>query len=88
MLLAFTPKPLPNWMVDSQVLPYAIDASNLCFEARAERHKEAFRDSMFEIRKLWDRSSCKRSAKNSSEARLEEGRTVERTLLIFDLDGL
>ena len=28
VLLAFTPKPMPNWMVESQTLPYAMEASN------------------------------------------------------------
>ena len=40
VLLAFTPKPLPNWMVKSQVLPYAIDASNAIAALAPERHQE------------------------------------------------
>ena len=54
VLLAFTPKPLPNWMIDSQLLPYAVDASNLCASLAPAAVKDAFRDSMHEIQKTWD----------------------------------
>jgi len=54
VLLAFTPRPLPNWMVDSKVLPYAIDASNLCAALAPNALKEAFRESMRDVRKAWD----------------------------------
>jgi membrane protein required for colicin V production len=54
VLLAFTPKPLPNWMVDSRVLPYAIDASNLCADLAPNAIKDAFRESMRDIRKAWE----------------------------------
>ena len=52
--LAFTPKPTPNWMVNSAVLPYAIDASNMLAALAPNAIKEAFRESMREIRKAWD----------------------------------
>jgi membrane protein required for colicin V production len=54
ILLAFTPKPLPNWMVDSKLLPYAVDASNLFADMAPNALKEAFRDGLVEIRKDWD----------------------------------
>jgi membrane protein required for colicin V production len=54
VLLAFTPKPLPNWMVDSKVLPYAIDASNIWAAMAPKALKQAFRESMDEIRKAWE----------------------------------
>jgi len=54
VLLAFTPKPTPNWMVNSTVLPYAIDASNTLAELAPTAIKEAFRESMRDIRKIWD----------------------------------
>jgi len=53
VLLAFTPKPLPNWMIHSRVLPYAIDASNLCADLAPNAIKDAFRESMRDIRKAW-----------------------------------
>ena len=54
VLLAFTPKPTPNWMVNSTVLPYAIDASNTLAALAPTAIKEAFRESMRDIRKIWD----------------------------------
>ena len=54
VLMAFTPKPLPNWMVDSALLPYAIDASDLCAALAPKALKDGFRDSVTEIRKAWD----------------------------------
>ena len=63
VLLAFTPRPLPNWMVDSKVLPYAIDASNLCASLAPRALKDAFRESLQEIRKAWDEQLKKKKRK-------------------------
>jgi hypothetical protein len=54
---------MPTWMVGSQVLPYVIDASNLCSKLAPNAVKEAFRDSMFEIRKLWEEELQKKRKK-------------------------
>lgn len=54
VLLAFTPKPMPNWMVRSQVLPYAMEASDAISSLAPIAIKNAFRDSMYELRRLWD----------------------------------
>ena len=54
VLLAFVPKPTPNWMVNSTVLPYAIDASDTLAALAPNAIRDAFRDSMQEIRKIWD----------------------------------
>jgi membrane protein required for colicin V production len=53
VLMAFVPKPLPNWMVNSKTLPYAVDASHLVSQAAPAGIKNAFRDSLLEIRKAW-----------------------------------
>jgi membrane protein required for colicin V production len=53
VLLAFTPKPMPNWMVKSQVLPYAMEASNTIAAFAPSAIKDAFRESMLELRTLW-----------------------------------
>jgi membrane protein required for colicin V production len=63
VIMAFTPKPLPPWMVGSEVLPYVLDASNLCSKLAPNAVKEAFRDSMFEIRKLWEEELRKKQKK-------------------------
>jgi membrane protein required for colicin V production len=63
VLMAFNPTPPPNWMVDSKLLPYAIDASDV-FAALAPRAiKEAFRDSMRDIRKAWEEQLKKKPRK-------------------------
>lgn len=64
VLLAFTPKPLPNWMVDSAVLPYAIDASDLCADLAPNAIKDAFRESMHDIEKVWQEQLKKKKRKS------------------------
>lgn len=54
VLMAFTSKPLPNWMVDSKLLPYAVDASDLCASLAPQALKEGFEDGLREIRRTWD----------------------------------
>ena len=54
VLVAFTPRPLPSWMIDSQLLPYAIDGSNICASLAPNGIKEAFREALVDIRKAWD----------------------------------
>jgi membrane protein required for colicin V production len=54
VLLAFTPKPMPNWMVKSQVLPYAMEASNAIASLAPNAVKNAFRESTLELRRVWD----------------------------------
>jgi len=53
VLMAFVPKPLPNWMVDSKSLPYAMDASHRLAEMAPAGIKNAFRDSMQEVEQIW-----------------------------------
>jgi membrane protein required for colicin V production len=54
VLMAFTPKPMPNWMVDSKLLPYATGASGALASLAPNAIKEAFRESLREIRTIWD----------------------------------
>jgi membrane protein required for colicin V production len=70
VLLAFTPKPPPNWMVGSFLLPYAIDASNVCAALAPRELKDAVRDSMNEIRKAWDEEI--RKSRQKSEPKKAE----------------
>lgn len=63
VLLAFTPKPLPNWMVNSLTLPYAIGASNLWAQLAPNAIKDAFAESMRDIRKAWDEQLKKKRPK-------------------------
>lgn len=66
VVMAFTPKPLPTWMVGSQALPYVVDASNLCSKLAPDSVKEAFRDSLFEIRKLWQEELQKKKKRQEA----------------------
>ena len=68
VLLAFTAKPLPNWMVDSKVMPYAIDASHLVSQIAPSAIKDAVVDSMNQIRKAWD-EQMKRHERNRDHDR-------------------
>ncbi len=63
VLLAFASKPLPNWMVDSKILPYAIDASDVCAALAPAAVKDAFRESMRDIQKIWDENLKKKKRK-------------------------
>ena len=83
MLMAFTPKPMPNWMVDSKVLPYAMDTSNLLAGLAPNAIKEAFRDSMREMHRIWDEQlrksreeleSLKPGAKKAEPGKKEKSR--------------
>jgi membrane protein required for colicin V production len=54
VLLAFAPRPLPGWIVGSRVLPYVARASDLAASLAPNAVKQAYRDTLAEIRKLWD----------------------------------
>jgi membrane protein required for colicin V production len=54
VLLAFTPKPMPNWMVNSRVLPYATEASSAIAALAPNAIKNALRESIVELRRLWN----------------------------------
>ncbi len=75
VLMAFTPKPLPNWMVDSKLLPYAIDSSNLLAALAPNVVKDAFRASVRELRQVWDQQL--RKGREELES-LKPGKKPER----------
>jgi len=54
VLLAFSPKPTPNWMVDYKLLPYAMKASDVMAGIAPNSIKDAFRVRLREIREIWD----------------------------------
>jgi membrane protein required for colicin V production len=69
VLMAFVSKPLPNWMVDSKLLPYAVDASDVCASLAPQALKDAFEDGLHEIRKAWqDQLKKKKDHKPAKEA--------------------
>ena len=54
VLMAFTPKPVPNWMTGSYFLPYAIDASNVIASIAPRALKDSVRQTVGEIRQAWE----------------------------------
>jgi membrane protein required for colicin V production len=54
VLLAFSPRPLPNWIVNSRLLPYVSGAADVVATLAPNSVKQAYRDTLAEIRKLWD----------------------------------
>jgi membrane protein required for colicin V production len=69
VLLAFTPKPLPNWMIESRTLPYAIEASNLWAQLAPNALKSAFEEGMRDIRKAWEEQMKKKPHKKVDDAK-------------------
>jgi membrane protein required for colicin V production len=72
--IAFVPKPMPNWIVNSKSLPYAIDASHAISQLAPEGIKDAFRDSMLEIRQTW-RERFQKARKKLEPGSVEDGKT-------------
>jgi len=72
ILLAFAPKPLPNWIVTSRLLPYAIDASDMCASIAPQALKDAFRNGMEEIRKDWE-EELKKAKRKKGEREFQPG---------------
>jgi len=54
ILLAFIPRPIPNWMSGSLLLPYAIDASNVVATLAPRGLKNSVRETVAEVHELWD----------------------------------
>ncbi len=77
VLLAFTPRPMPNWMVKSEVLPYAMDASSALSELAPNPIKAAFLDSMHELRRLWAEQLQKSRAEVRSLKQPAKGKKKE-----------
>lgn len=77
VLLAFSPKPLPNWMVSSALLPYAVDASNVFASIAPADLKEAVRDGFEEIHKDWEDQLKKARRKKPSPEDLPEKKEKE-----------
>jgi membrane protein required for colicin V production len=54
VLLAFSPRPLPGWIVNSRLLPYVVGASDVASTLAPNSVREAYRDTLAEIRRLWE----------------------------------
>ncbi len=78
ILLAFAPSPLPRSVLDSRLMPYVIDSSNLLAVLTPHEVKDAFRDTMEKVKQGWYEHN------NSNR---DPAGTARMKLLIFDLDG-
>ena len=54
VLVAATPRPVPNWMKGSALLPYALGASNLASSLAPQGLKNSLSSSIGEIRQAWN----------------------------------
>lgn len=81
VLLAFSPKPLPNWMVNSRLLPYAVDASNLFASLAPADLKDAFLEGVNEIRKDWDEEVRKAQRKRDRGTKPEPQRFGKKEVI-------
>jgi len=78
VLLAFTPNPLPNWMVNSFLLPYAVDGSNLLAAMAPNAVKEGFHRGLDEIRQTWEEQLKKtRKDKDKDKDKVKSLKKVE-----------
>lgn len=54
VLLAFAPSPPPPSIIQSKMLPYVVDASNVLAAATPREVKDAFRETKDKVKKIWD----------------------------------
>jgi membrane protein required for colicin V production len=81
VLMAFTPRPVPAWITDSALLPYAIDGSNMIAALAPRALKDPVRESIREIRQAWDdqvRKTLKREEKHDKEPKSSPPRPVNQ----------
>lgn len=64
VLLAFAPSPPPRSVVDSRLMPYMLDASNILATLTPRELKDAFRDTKDKVKKTWSGHNGENSADN------------------------
>ncbi len=64
VLLAFSPSPPPRSVVDSRLMPYMLDASNILATLTPRELKDAFRDTKDKVKKTWSEHTAEKSAEN------------------------
>ncbi len=77
VLLAFSPSPPPRSVVDSKILPYVINVSDVLAALTPREIKDQFYATKDKVKAVW-------SAHNT---RKPDGAPARMNLLIFDLDG-
>ena len=54
VLLAFSPTPPPASIVESKMLPYVVDASNVLVGATPREIKDSFRETKDKVKRIWE----------------------------------
>jgi membrane protein required for colicin V production len=71
VLLAFAPSPPPRSVVDSKLMPYMLDTSNVLATLTPREVKDAFRDTTEKVRKAWSERKMSDHAAETPKARRE-----------------
>jgi membrane protein required for colicin V production len=67
VLVAATPRPVPNWMQGSSLLPYALGASDVAASLAPQALKDSVTGSIGEIRKAWS-DEVEKAKRKASDA--------------------
>jgi len=62
VLLAFAPVPPPRSVVDSKLMPYMVDASNVLAAMTPREVKEAFRETRDKVKRAWAEHTSEHAA--------------------------
>jgi membrane protein required for colicin V production len=77
VLVAATPRPVPNWMRGSTLLPYALGASDLISSLAPKALKDSVSSSIGELKNSWNEEVQR--AKNRAEKALTPDQTQPKT---------
>lgn len=63
VLMAFAPNPPPRSIVESKMMPYVVDASNVLSYLTPHEVKDAFRETKEKVKRIWQDQIHQRPAK-------------------------
>jgi len=75
LLMAFTPRPAPNWMTGSRLMPYAVGGSDQIAQFAPRRLKDEFVQGLASVQEIWE-EQLKRARERGEEA-LQEIQNIE-----------
>jgi membrane protein required for colicin V production len=64
VLLAFAPSPPPRSVVDSKLMPYMLEASNILAILTPRELKDAFRDTKDKVKRTWSEHASENTAES------------------------
>jgi hypothetical protein len=68
VITAFAPKPPPRFIVNSRMMPYAAAAGDVMASIAPHEMKMAYRESLAQLRQLWDRMNLPKQEKLKRDA--------------------